>query len=149
MESVLTQPCLRAHDHAVLATEWRDGRLHMSPVTVGLDAAGRAISSSRATAATVHHLPCDPRAAFCVFVEACTGPWVQIEGTAEVVPFPEAMAPLVEEYRRLADARRSEPSGRRGREARGLVTAAILRWRFSSLPSSPWSRRRGMRASVV
>src|SRR5712691_4963851 len=69
MESVLTQPCLRAHDHAVLATEWRDGRLHMSPVTVGLDAAGRAISSSRATASTVQHLPCDPRAAFCVFVE--------------------------------------------------------------------------------
>ena len=149
MESVLTQQCLRAHEHAVLATSWRDGRLHMSPVTVGLDAAGRAIISSRETAYTVRNLPCDPRAAFYVFVVACTGLWVQIEGTAEVVPFPETMAPLVDEYHRLAGARWSEPSGRRGREARGLVTAAMLRWRFSSLPSSPWSRGRGMRASVV
>ena len=78
----------------------RDGRLQMSPVIVGLDAPGRAIIASRETTYKVRHLRRDPRAALCVFVEAFTGPWVQIEGTAEVVTLPEAMEPLVDYYRR-------------------------------------------------
>ena len=102
MDIAATQQFLCEHENAVLATWRRDGRLQISPVTVGLDAAGRAIISSRETAYTVRNLRRDPRAALCVFVEAFTGPWVQIEGTAEVVPLPEAMEPLVDYYRRLA-----------------------------------------------
>ena len=102
MDIAVAQQFLREHANAVLAT-WRwDGRLQMSPVTVGLDAAGRAISSSRETAYKVRNLRRDPRAALCVFVEAFTGPWVQIEGTAEVVTLPEAMESLVDYYRHLA-----------------------------------------------
>ena len=56
----------------------------------------------RETAYKVRNLRRDPRAALCVFVEAFTGPWVQIEGTADVVTLPEAMEPLVDYYRRLA-----------------------------------------------
>jgi PPOX class probable F420-dependent enzyme len=74
----------------------------MSPVTVGLDGAGRAISSSSETTYTVRNLRRDPRATLCVFVEAFTGPWVQIEGTAEVVSGSEAVEPLVDYYHRLA-----------------------------------------------
>ena len=102
MEITVAQQCLREHENAVLATWRRDGRLHMSPVTVGLDAAGRALSSSRETAYKVRNLHRDSCAALCVFVEAFHGPWVQIEGTAEVVTLPEAMEPLVDYYRRLA-----------------------------------------------
>ena len=102
MDITVAQPFLREHENAVLAT-WRwDGRLHMSPVTVGLDAAGRAIIASRETTYKVWNLRRDPRATLCVFVEAFTDPWVQIEGTAEVVTLPEAMEPLVDYYRRLA-----------------------------------------------
>jgi PPOX class probable F420-dependent enzyme len=93
---------LREHENAVLATWRRDGRLQVSPVTVGLDAAGWAIIASRETTYKVRNLRRDPCAALCVFVEAFTGPWVQIEGTAEVVPLPEATEPLVDYYRRLA-----------------------------------------------
>jgi PPOX class probable F420-dependent enzyme len=74
----------------------------MSPVTVGLDGAGRAIIASAETTYKVRNLRRDPHATLCVFVEAFTGPWVQIEGTAEVVTLPEAMEPLVDYYRRLA-----------------------------------------------
>jgi PPOX class probable F420-dependent enzyme len=102
MEITVAQQFLREHENAVLATWRRHGRLQMSPVTVGLDAAGRAIISSRETAYKVRNLRRDPRAALCVFVEAFTGPWVQIEGTAEVVSGPEAVEPLVDYYRRLA-----------------------------------------------
>jgi PPOX class probable F420-dependent enzyme len=102
MDIAVAQQFLRENDNAVLATWRRDGRLQMSPVTVGLDGAGRAIISSRETAYKVRNLRRDPRAALCVFVEAFTGPWVQIEGTAEVVSGPEAVEPLVDYYRRLA-----------------------------------------------
>jgi PPOX class probable F420-dependent enzyme len=102
MDIAVAQQFLRENENAVLATWRRDGRIQMSPVTVGLDAAGRAIISSRETAYKVRNLRRDPRAALCVFVEAFTGPWVQIEGTAEIVTGPEAVEPLVDYYRRLA-----------------------------------------------
>lgn len=102
MEIAVAQQFLRAHEHAVLATWRREGRVPLSPVTVGLDGAGRAISSRSETPEKVRNLRRDPRATLCGFVEAFTGPWVQIEGTAEVVRGPEAMEPLVDYYRRLA-----------------------------------------------
>jgi hypothetical protein len=77
MAMARAQQCLREREHAVLATWRRDGCLHMSPVTMGLDAAGRAIISSQETTAKVRNLPRDPRTALYVFVKAFRGPWVQ------------------------------------------------------------------------
>jgi PPOX class probable F420-dependent enzyme len=71
-------------------------------VTVGLDGTGRAIISSQDTTAKVRNLRRDPRATLCIFTEAFLGPWVQIEGTAEILTGPEAVEPLVDYYRRLA-----------------------------------------------
>jgi PPOX class probable F420-dependent enzyme len=102
MDIAHAQQFLREHENAVLATWRRDGRLHMSPVTVGLDGAGRAIISSQETTAKVRNLRRDPRAALCVFVEAFRGPWIQMAGTAEVVTVPDALEPLVDYYHRLA-----------------------------------------------
>src|SRR5215468_11120307 len=86
MDIASAQQFLREHENAILATWRRDGRLQMSPVTVGLDGAGRAISSNETTY-KVRNLRRDPRATLCVFVEAFRGPWVQIEGAAEIVGF--------------------------------------------------------------
>jgi PPOX class probable F420-dependent enzyme len=101
----------------------------MSPVTVGLDAAGRALIASRETTYTVRNLRRDPHAVLCVFVEACTGPWVQIEGTAEVVTLPEALAPLVDYYRRLAGEHPDWDDYRRAMTAdrRALIRITIER----------------------
>jgi hypothetical protein len=49
MDITVAQQFLRDNDNAVLVTWRRDGRPQMSPVTVGLDAAGRAIISSTET----------------------------------------------------------------------------------------------------
>jgi PPOX class probable F420-dependent enzyme len=86
----------------VLATRRRDGRPQLSPVTVGVDAAGRALVSSRETAYKTHNLRRDPRAALCVFMDSFFGRWVQVDGTAEVVSLPAAMELLVDYYRRVA-----------------------------------------------
>jgi PPOX class probable F420-dependent enzyme len=129
MDITVAQQFLREHENAVLATWRRDGRVQMSPVTVGLDAAGRAIISSRETAYKVRNLRRNPRAALCVFVEEFTGPWVQIEGTAEVVTFPEAMEPLVDYYRRLAGEHPDWDDYRRAMTAdrRALIRVTIER----------------------
>ena len=102
MDLATAQQFLTTHHCAVLSTWRRDGRPQLSPVTVGLDAAGRAIVSSRETAYKTRNLRRDRRAALCVFDDGFFGPWVQIDGTAEVVSLPEAMELLVDYYRRVA-----------------------------------------------
>jgi PPOX class probable F420-dependent enzyme len=102
MDLAKARKFLTEHHHAVLATRRRDGRPQLSPVTVGVDAEGRAIVSTRETASKTHNLRRDPYASLCVFVDEFLGPWVQIDGTAEVVSLPEAMELLVDYYRRLA-----------------------------------------------
>ena len=96
------QQFLRDNECAVLATTRRNGQVQMSPVTVGVDADGRAIISSRETAYKVRNLRRDPQASLCVFVDEFTGPWVQVNGAAEIVSLPEAMDLLVDYYRQVA-----------------------------------------------
>ncbi len=48
------------------------------------------------------HLRRDPRVALCVFSDGFFGPWLQVEGRAEIVSLPEAMDGLVAYYRRLS-----------------------------------------------
>jgi PPOX class probable F420-dependent enzyme len=74
----------------------------MSPVTVGVDAEGRALVSSREAAYKTRNLRRDARASLCVFTDGFYGPWVHIDGTAEVVSLPAAMELLVDYYRRIA-----------------------------------------------
>jgi PPOX class probable F420-dependent enzyme len=93
---------IAAHHRAVLATFRTDGRPQLSPVTCVVDADGRVIVSTRETAVKVRNLRRDPRAALCVFTDNFFGQWVQVEGTAEVVPLPGAMDGLVDYYRRAS-----------------------------------------------
>ena len=102
MDIAKAQQFLRDNECAVLATTRRNGQIQMSPITVGLDAEGRAIISSRETAYKVRNLRHRPQASLCVFVDEFTGPWVQANGTAEIVSLPEAMELLVEYYRQVA-----------------------------------------------
>ena len=93
---------LRDNHRAVLATFRPDGRPQLSPVLAVLDAAGRAVISSREAAYKVRNLRRDPRAALCVLNEGFFGEWAQIEGTATIVALPEAMELLVDYYRSAA-----------------------------------------------
>jgi len=53
----------------------------------------------RAKAANVRR---DPRVAVCILSDDFGGPWVQVDGTAEVIDMPDAVEPLVEYYRCIA-----------------------------------------------
>jgi len=82
---------LRKHHWGILATRRKNGTLQMSPVTVGLDAQGRTVISSRETAYKVNNLRRDSRAALCAITSSFHGEgWVQINGSAEIVSLPDA-----------------------------------------------------------
>jgi len=127
MELATAQQFLATHRHAILATRRRDGRPQLSPVSVGVDAAGRAIISSRETAYKTRNLRRDPRASLCVFDDGFFGPWVQIDGTAEVLSLPGAMDLLVDYYRRVAGEHPDWADYRRAmeRERRVLLRISI------------------------
>ncbi|RBQ18691.1 PPOX class F420-dependent oxidoreductase [Spongiactinospora rosea] len=93
---------VRDNNRAVLLTRHADGRPQMSPVTVGVDDEGRLVISSRETAVKVRNLRRDPNAVLCVFTDAFFGEWIQVEGTADLLPLPEAMDELVAYYRRIS-----------------------------------------------
>src|SRR5215472_4602420 len=92
----------RANHRAVLATTRSDGRPQLSPVTVGVDADGRVIISTRETAMKTKNLARDPRASLCVMNDGFYGEWVQAEGTAEIIHLPEAMELLIDYYRSVS-----------------------------------------------
>jgi PPOX class probable F420-dependent enzyme len=93
---------LREHSRAVMATYRQDGSVQMSPVITTVDEDGHAIVSTRETAVKVANLRRDPRTHLCVFTDRFFGPWVRIDGTAEIVGLPDAMELLIDYYRRVA-----------------------------------------------
>jgi PPOX class probable F420-dependent enzyme len=99
MELGTAREFLRAHHRVVLATSRADGRPQLSPVTAAVDDEGRVLISTRETAVKTRNLRRDPRASLCVLNDGFFGDWIQAEGTAEVVPLPEAMELLVSYYR--------------------------------------------------
>ncbi len=93
---------VRSQHHAVLGTLKGDGAPQLSPVTVGVDASGHVVISTRQTAYKIRNIRRDPRVWLCVFPDEFFGRWVQIEGVAEIVELPEAMEALVDYYRRIS-----------------------------------------------
>lgn len=93
---------MRVHHRAVLATTRSDGKAQLSPVTVGVDDAGRVLISTRETAIKTKNLARDPHASLCVMNDQFFGDWIQAEGTAEIIHLPEAMELLVDYYRRIS-----------------------------------------------
>ena len=92
---------VRTHHRAVLATR-SPGRIHQSPVMVGVDEEGRLTVSSRETAYKTKQLRADPWAQLCVIPDGFFGEWIYVEGEAEVVSLPDAMEPLVDYYRGIS-----------------------------------------------
>ncbi len=92
---------IREHHHAVLATFRADGRPQMSPVSAGIDGEGQPVISTREPAYKVRNIRRDPRVSLCVMAEG-SRKWIQVDGTATIIPLPEAMELLVEYYRSVA-----------------------------------------------
>lgn len=93
---------LRENHRAVLATARGDGRPQMSPVSVTVDGDGLAVISTRETAVKTKNIARDPNVTICAFTDHFFGPWVLLDGTAEIVRLPGAMDGLIEYYRSIS-----------------------------------------------
>jgi PPOX class probable F420-dependent enzyme len=93
---------VREHHRAVLVTHRRDGRLQTSPIVCGVDDADRVVISVTEDRAKTRNVRRDQRVSLCVMDDQFFGPWVQIDGRAEIVDLPEAMTGLKDLYRQVA-----------------------------------------------
>jgi len=93
---------VRPRHHLLLVTARADGRPQVSPVSGGVDDAGRIVISTYPDRAKVRNAERDPRVSVCVLSDEWDGPWVQLDGTAEVLHMPEAEDSLVDYYRCIA-----------------------------------------------
>lgn len=125
MDTEEARQFVRAHHHAVLATWRADGRPQMSPVAAGVDAEGKIVISTRETAIKTRNLRRDPRASLCVISDGFFGPWIQIDGPAEIVALPEAMQGLVDYYREVSGEHPKWDEHRRAMEQERRVLVRI------------------------
>jgi len=90
---------VRPRHHATLVTRRSDGMPQMSPVTCGLDTEGRIVVSTYPQRAKARNVRRDERVSLVVHSDDWDGPYVQVDGTAEVLDMPDALEPLVEYFR--------------------------------------------------
>ncbi|RBY90447.1 PPOX class F420-dependent oxidoreductase [Blastococcus sp. TBT05-19] len=93
---------LRPRHRAVLLTRRSSGGPQLSPVTCGVDAEGRIVVSTYPQRAKVANARREPTVSMCVLSDEWDGPWVQVDGEAEVLDLPEALDPLVEYFRSIS-----------------------------------------------
>jgi PPOX class probable F420-dependent enzyme len=93
---------LRSRHRAILMTVRRDGSPQSSPVTAGVDDAGRLVVSTYPERAKVANARRNPAGSALVLSDDWNGAWTQVWGTIEVIDLPDALEPLVDYYRVIA-----------------------------------------------
>lgn len=93
---------VRPRHRMVLTTFRADGSLQSSPVTGGVDGEGRIVIASYPQRAKSANIRRTGRASVTVLSDEFNGPYVQVDGDAEVVDLPAAVDALVEYFRAVA-----------------------------------------------
>jgi PPOX class probable F420-dependent enzyme len=93
---------VRPRHHMILQTQRRDGTPQLSPVTAGVDEAGRIVIATYPERAKVANLRRNPAGTVLVLSEEFNGAWVQVDGTAEVLDLPDSLEPLVDYFRSIS-----------------------------------------------
>ena len=93
---------IRPRHHAIVITARADGRPQASPVTCGVDEAGRIVVSTYPERAKTRNARRNPQASVLILSDDFGGAWVQVDGDAEVIDMPDAAEVLVDYYRAIA-----------------------------------------------
>src|SRR5579871_1781111 len=107
---------------AVMITRRKSGELQTSPMATVADDAGNVLTATSARNAKAYNLARDPRVTLCLFTERWPGPWLHVDGEAELTRLPDAM-PLLHDYytRRGQDTTTAEFRERMLTEDRVLI----------------------------
>ena len=121
---------VRPRHRGTLVTRRRDGSPQMSPVTCGLDPEGRIVVSTYPQRAKAANARRDARVSMVIHSDVWDGPYVQVDGTAEVIDMPDAVEPLVEYFRCISG---EHPDWDEYREAmrkqgKSLIRITVTEW---------------------
>ncbi|MBX6354694.1 MAG: PPOX class F420-dependent oxidoreductase [Micromonosporaceae bacterium] len=123
---------IRPRHRLVLLTTRRDGRPQVSPVTGGVDAQGRIVISTYPDRAKAVNLRRNPAATVLVQSDDWDGPYVQVDGTAEVLDMPARKTEdaLVEYYRCISGEHPDWTEYREAmrRQGKSLIRITIDSW---------------------
>jgi PPOX class probable F420-dependent enzyme len=115
---------VRPRHRVLLATTRSGGRAQISPVTAGVDAEGRIVIATYPSRAKTRNAERDPRVSALVLSDDWNGPWVQVDGTAEVLHMPEAADGLVDYFRCISG---EHPDWDEYREAMRVQDKSLIR----------------------
>ena len=121
---------VRPRHHATLVTTRKDGRPQVSPVTCGVDEQGRVVISTYPQRAKVANLRREPAATVLIHSDDWDGPYVQLDGTAEVLDLPDSVEPLVDYFRSISGEHPDWDEYRQAMRDQGksLIRVTIERW---------------------
>ena len=121
---------LQPRHRGLLLTRRSNGSPQLSPVTCGVDADGRIVVSTYPARAKAHNVRRDPAVSMCVVSDDWNGPYVQVDGTAEVLDMPTALDGLVEYYRCISGEHPNWEDYRAAmvRQNKSLIRIDIQRW---------------------
>jgi PPOX class probable F420-dependent enzyme len=121
---------VRPRHHLILVTSRSDGSPQLSPVSGGVDDAGRIVISTYPERAKVTNLRRRAGCSVLVLSDEWNGPWVQVDGTAEVLDLPEALEPLVDYFRSISGEHPDWDEYRQAMTDQGksLVRVTPTRW---------------------
>ena len=121
---------MRPRHRVVLTTAKRNGDPQLSPVTAGVDEAGRVVIATYPERAKSHNARRHPEVGLLVLSDEWNGPWVQVDGRAEVLDLPDALEPLVDYFRSIAGEHDDWDEYRAAmqRQGKSLIRVTIRRW---------------------
>jgi len=121
---------IRSRHRMLLATTRADGRPQISPVSGGVDAAGRIVISSYPARAKTRNAERDARASVLVLSDDWDGAWIQVDGDAEVLHMPEASEGLVEYFRCISGEHSNWDEYREAMaiQDKSLIRITLTRW---------------------
>ncbi|TLW92336.1 PPOX class F420-dependent oxidoreductase [Saccharomonospora piscinae] len=121
---------LRPRHRGVLFTTRSNGFPQLSPVTCGVDSHGRIVVSTYPQRAKAHNARREPRVSICVLSDDWDGPYVQVDGRADVLDMPEALDGLVEYFRCISGEHPDWDEYREAmaRQNKSLIRIEIDRW---------------------
>jgi PPOX class probable F420-dependent enzyme len=121
---------VRPRHRALLVTTRRDGTPQLSPVTCGLADDGRILVSTYPERAKTRNARRDSRVSLCVLSDEWDGPYVQVDGEAEVLDLPDALEPLVDYFRVISGEHPDWAEYREAmqRQGKSLIRISPTRW---------------------
>ena len=121
---------VRPRHHGILLTARSDGTPQASPVTCGVDPKGRLVISTYPERAKTSNVRRSGTASLVILSDDFGGPWVQVDGAAEVLDMPDAIEPLVDYFRGISGEHPDWDEYREAmlRQNKSLIRITPTRW---------------------